>query len=54
MHMASNLDQFIVHIVTKHHSVHRIMVLALSYDEDEQNILYTTKYVTFINLLDGS
>jgi hypothetical protein len=35
-------------------SVHRIVVLALSYDEDERNILYTTKYVTFINLLDGS
>ncbi|XP_069698018.1 hemicentin-1-like isoform X2 [Periplaneta americana] len=34
--------------------LYRIVVLALSYDEDEHNILYTTKYVIFVNLLDDS
>ncbi|PSN35554.1 hypothetical protein C0J52_12507 [Blattella germanica] len=34
--------------------LYRIVVLALSYDENEYNILYTTKYIIFINLLDES
>ncbi|GLH01974.1 Obscurin, partial [Gryllus bimaculatus] len=33
--------------------IHRVVVLALSYDESETNILYTTKFIIFIHLPDG-
>ncbi|KAJ9576471.1 hypothetical protein L9F63_006684 [Diploptera punctata] len=34
--------------------LYRIIVVAVSYDENEYNVLYRTKYIIFINLIDDS